>query len=140
MDPIDSDKEFKVLIPMRLSAYINYANGMSNEFTNRPVDRAYLSPIPDISGHELDVDKPAIQHDIFEHLEPSLPGLQADPNRLLPSREGIYLHWSIPDHYRTAITASASTLSIDEKKRLAGYPITSGAAATAVVFRPLPDR
>lgn len=137
---LGNEKEVKVLIPMRLSAYMNYSAGRNNNFTNRPDNRAYLAPVPVATGHHLDGDNPALQHDIYEHLEPPWPGMQADAERLRAGREGIYLHWSIPDHYRTAIAGSESTKSMAQKRTDAGYAGVTNVSGDIPTYRSLPDR
>lgn len=140
MELPDGEKEVKILIPMRLSAYLNYSSAKCNNFVNRPENKAYLSPIPDIRGQDLQGDNPSLQHDIYEHLEPPRPGMEADADRLRAGREGIYLHWSIPDHYRTAIVGSQTTTTMPSKRTKAGYDPLSHVPSDVPVHRPLPDR
>ncbi|PPJ57975.1 hypothetical protein CBER1_09404 [Cercospora berteroae] len=142
MDP-PLNKEINILVPMRLSAFMNYGCHVQRN-TKYPLDRAFLAPIPAVEGHDLDAEQPTVQHDIYQHMEPAFAEQDADPDRLDPRRQGVYLHWSIPDHYRTAVTATDSTESIEQTRRMAGYHPAPGEAKvvpkTATHFRPLPDR
>ena len=132
-----------ILIPMSIDAYVNYSP--SQKVATDPRLRAYLAPVTAPNFDALKLDGDLVQHDIFEQLRDTPYMAAADRTRTLPSRQGVYIHWSLPKLYRNGIIAS-STAQADLQDRLkkAGFPAGSAQdkhiAAGTPIFRPIPSR
>lgn len=105
-----------VYVPMLVHAYVNYDRRKAPD----AADQAVLAPITTPNFQALSLHNDGLKHDIFSDL-PQTPYLSTcDPARVAPSRRGIYVHWVIPKHYRTAVTGSATAALADQAAK-AGY-------------------
>ena len=127
-----------ILVPMTVDAYLNYAPRLTDK--SNPQDRAYVAPItvPNLDG--LQLDNGLVQHDIFDAHRDAPYMSNADRYRVQESRQGIYIHWSLPKVYRTGISGSTSAQqNVKDQKSAAGYPDSQG-GADVTTFRPVPTR
>ena len=135
---------------MQVSTYLNPTSRNPTYSTDWREDRAYLAPLPKVGGQKRAVDpNDVFLHDIYDDIRNPPYRSYGDSARFQPRRNGIYVHWSLPQLYRKAIAASATGTDVKSQKAAAGVPI-SGAAATAdqasdltatqPTFRPVPDR
>ena len=102
-----------------------------------------LAPITQPNYIGLQLKNSLIQHDVLDHVDfhltspaeknPRLTDLGANPPQLRPNRLGVYIHWSLPRLYRTAVSSADSYVAKD----------TSGRAQEQnpnPTFRRVPDR
>lgn len=127
---------------MTIDAYLNIDPSLISPID--PNDRAYLAPIttPNLPG--LRLDNTLIQHDIFEDIRGAPYETCADRYRKTRSRQGVYIHWSLPRPYRVGITASESALNdLPLKLRQGGYPsyeVSQSLIDRVPLFRTIPAR
>lgn len=163
-----------ILVPVRVDAFIfnsqsyfpiQQANGQLSDPVQEAENRAILAPIMPPDYRNLRLESEFIRHDIFGSIDirdVDLSGSYLAPRlwssyppvltRKLESttREGMYLHWSLPKMYRQGMSTTPSAQAVHRKEVLRhGYQ--DAAAATAVnsgdglpssrpVFRSVPDR
>lgn len=112
-----------VLVPVQLNAFINHARPKSDPgYGDASSPRAYLSPVPRPNYNALKLESQLVGHDIFDHTRPRPSYSNGDPNRQVPQRSGIYLHWTLPRLYRTGLAASDNVDDFDKKRTMGGYP------------------
>lgn len=138
-----------VLVPMQVSVYLNPKSNKRTYYTDWRGDRAYLAPLPKAAGQKATADADEIfQHDIYDDIRVPPYRSYGDSARFQDRRNGIYIHWSLPQLYRKAVAAAATGTDVKDQKAAAGVP-TSGPTATAdhavddsasqPTFRPVPD-
>ena len=94
-----------VYVPIVVDAYLNHDPSIQ---PSQSPDRAYLAPLTTPNFESLQLDNGLIEHDIFEDLRNAPYLASRARTRALKSRQGIYIHWSLPKPYRSGIHASST--------------------------------
>ena len=131
-----------VYVPMKVDVYLNYTNPYAVQFDPPRPNPVYLAPIPQPNYAALRLESQFIQHDIFDDVrEPPLLA-SADRYRVTDARGGIYLHWSLPPPYRSAIAASDGYPDLAKEKARGGYADLQEQASDngTALFRQVPTR
>ena len=111
-----ADRVTPIFVPMLVNAYVNYDRRKATDAS----EQAIVAPITTPNFNALSQHNDLLKHDVFDDL-PQGPYLSTcDPQRVVPSRRGIYVHWVLPKHYRTAVTGSNPT-TVNDQAAKAGY-------------------
>lgn len=126
-----------VYVPIIVDAYLNYDPSIQ---PSQSPDRAYLAPLTTPNFESLQLDSGLIQHDIFDDLRDAPYLSNRERTRALTSRQGIYVHWSLPKPYRSGIHASSSgEKAASTAARAAGH-VDAAVDSGSTAFHQAPTR
>lgn len=126
-----------IYVPMLLDAYVNYDPNLQPAQSS---DRAYLAPLKTPNFQSLQFDSTRIQHDIYEDFRDPPYLSNQDRTRTQPSRQGVYIHWTLPKAYRQGILASQSGIDAAKQAASAAGHNPDSVKEGSTVYREVPTR